>query len=61
MNKKLQTKIDIFRSKVGYKIALGELIEAGISKSAAQKLLAGTYISDPKRLLLRAIESVIGE
>jgi len=59
MKKKLQQRIDAFRNNVGYIPALNALMQAGLSKSIAQKLLAGTYPSEPKGLHLRAIETVL--
>lgn len=56
MKKKLQRKIDAFRVSIGYIAALNALMQAGLSRSIAQKLLAGTYPSDPKGARLRDIE-----
>jgi len=59
MKKNLQNRIDAFRADLGYTLALNAFIRAGLSKSIAQKLLAGTYKSEPSGLYLKAIESVL--
>lgn len=59
MDKKLQKKINAFRARIGYGLALSEFIAVGVSKSIAQKLLAGTYKSNPRGLVLKALEEVM--
>lgn len=56
MNASLKKKIQKWRERIGYQEALKSLEVVGVSKSAAQKILAGTYEPEPKRLLLQAIE-----
>ncbi len=56
VDKKLLSKIIKWREKIGYQAALVALMGAGVSSSAAQKILCGAYKSNPKQLLLQAIE-----
>lgn len=59
MQKDLKTKIDKWVTKIGSKEAEIELMRAGISGSTAQKLIKGAYPSQPKHLVLQAIESAM--
>ncbi len=59
MKSTLKNKMAKWREKVGYHIALQRLIDHGLSKSVGQKLLAGTYRSNPKGLYLRALEEAM--
>ncbi len=59
MQKDLKAKIDRWVAKVGLREAEIKLIQAGVSSSTAQKLIKGAYPSQPKNLVLQAIESVI--
>ncbi len=52
----LKLKINKWMRRIGRKSAEKQLIICGVSLSAAQKLLAGTYASEPKRLLMEAIQ-----
>jgi hypothetical protein len=59
MNSDLKKKIKDWRAKVGYRVASLALVSEGISGSTMQKLLAGSYLSQPKPLVLNAINRAI--
>lgn len=61
MQDSLRKKIRAWREQIGYREALKAFDIVGIPKGTAQKLLAGTYNSQPGRLLLQAIDKAMKE
>ncbi len=59
MEKELEKRLSWWIAKIGKSEAERQLILAGMSGSTAQKLIAGSYASQPKRLLLKAIEEAL--
>ncbi len=60
MSRRLKAKLSEFIDKHGRHGAEIRLIAAGISRSSAQKLLAGTYPNEP-RLLMHFIDQALNE
>jgi hypothetical protein len=60
MDKDLRKKIEAFCKKHGRSGAEIKLCGYGISKSMAQKLLAGTYPNQPEGLYLQALQEALG-
>lgn len=52
MQDDLKEKLLSWSKKIGRTMAERKLYEVGISSSTAQKLLAGTYLHDPKSDLM---------
>lgn len=57
----LKKRIEKFVTKVGSGKAQSLFIDAGMSGSTALQLVNGTYKSEPKRLLIMAIEIAMKE
>lgn len=55
MEKALRKKIDAFYIKHGRREAEAKIVSRGISRSMAQKLLAGTYPHQPQGTTLLAL------
>lgn len=55
----LKMRLKKWIAQIGPGEAQSRLISAGMSGSTALKLVVGTYKSQPKRLLLQAIESAM--
>lgn len=59
MNRALRKKIEAFYDKHGRSDAEKRLREKGLSRSMAQKLLAGTYLHQPEGLYLTALNEAL--
>ena len=59
MENDLKTKLHAWKKRLGYSEASRRMVIAGINVSAAQKLLAGTYPSNPKIDMLKLIDKAM--
>lgn len=59
MEKDLKARIERWVSDVGIREAEVYLIRAGLSSSTAQKITRGKYDTQPKQLVMQAIETAL--
>ncbi len=59
MKDELKTKLDQWIIKIGRETAEDRLKKAGVSQSMRQKLLAGTYPSNPKIEILEMVDEAM--